>query len=145
MNTHTHTFGKNPFHGYSKSKIYDGHTVILQLVALFQGRGKRLPSTSSRMSDVQTMVQPPLDGAQTMVNTASSCLKLWLNLLKPTTVLLFIPFFPPFQTSLQVVTVLWPLHLRKLHLGSHDLAWLQLSSQLILGARRCPSARGRNR
>ena len=23
----------------------------------------------------------------------------------------------------QVVTVLWPLHLRKLQLGSHDLAW----------------------
>lgn len=34
---------------------------------------------------------------------------------------------------LQVVTVLWPLHLRKLHLGSHDLAWLQLSSQLFPG------------
>ncbi|CAK9109097.1 Putative WD repeat-containing protein [Durusdinium trenchii] len=31
-----------------------------------------------------------------------------------------------------VVTVLWPLHLRKLHLGSHDLAWLQLSSQLLI-------------
>lgn len=31
-----------------------------------------------------------------------------------------------------VVTVLWPLHLRKLHLGSHDLAWLQLSSQQLI-------------
>ncbi|CAJ1330240.1 unnamed protein product, partial [Effrenium voratum] len=30
------------------------------------------------------------------------------------------------------VLVLWPLHLRKLQLGSHDLAWLQLASQLLI-------------
>lgn len=28
--------------------------------------------------------------------------------------------------------MLWPLHLRKLDLGSHDLAWLQLTSQLLI-------------
>eukprot|EP00439_Symbiodinium_sp_Y106_P061974 s444_g9.t1 len=31
-----------------------------------------------------------------------------------------------------VITVLWPLHIRKLGLGSHDYAWLQLLSQLLI-------------
>ena len=34
--------------------------------------------------------------------------------------------------ALQVITVLWPLHIRKLGLGSHDYAWLQLLSQLLI-------------